>query len=307
MPSITHQALATLIRDNPALGAYLFEVATGKSLPPDCELQLTSAQYTDLRPPEYSADAAYVIADTATNAGTATDVGRNTTGGGSVIFEIQLTRDDTKPAAWHHYVATMHRQSRNLVTLIVIAVTESMARWCARPLAYDHAGINTFEPVVLGPQQIPRITDFIQAKRLPALAVLSVAAHGQRDDGAEVAMAALGACKALDNDRGTQYADFVFGWLGEAAKYALEKLMAQHGYEYQSDFAKGYFSQGLEQGREEGLEQGRESGLLSGIEAICKLLALELTPERRRLLKQSSVDELERLLETLTSQQRWPE
>ncbi len=246
-------------------------------------------------------------------------MGRNTAGGGSVIFEIQLTRDDTKPAAWHHYVATMHRQSRNLVTLIVIAVTESMARWCARPLAYDHAGINTFEPVVLGPQQIPRVTDLIQAEQLPALAVLSVAAHGQRADGAEVAIAALGACKALDNDRGTQYADFVFGWLGEAAKYALEKLMAQHGYEYQSDFAKGYFSQGLAKGREEGLEegieqgieqgleQGRESGLLSGIEAICKLLALELTPERRRLLEHSSVDKLERLLETLTSQKRWPE
>ncbi len=137
--------------------------------------------------------------------------------------------------------------------------------------------------------------------------MLSVAAHGSEDGGEEVALAALDACRVLDTERGTQYADFVFSWLSDAARLALEELRAQNNYEYQSALAKSYFAQGREEGREEGLEAGRESGLLSGIEVICKLLAVELNSERRQLLEQSSVEELERLLETLSAKRRWPD
>ncbi len=317
MPSISHQALVTLVRDNPSLGAYLFEAATGQKLPSGSELQLTSAQFTDLQPPEYSSDAAYVIRYPSAKGGS------NVAGGGAVIFEAQLTRDEDKRGAWFRYSAAMYSQRRSPVTVIVLAVSDAMARWCARPLSYDHVGRNIFRPEVLGPAQLPRITDASQAERLPALAVLSVAAHGNEDGGEEVALAALGACRRLDKERGTQYADFVLSWLSDAARLALEELMAQNNYEYQSDFAKSYFAQGreegleagleagreegLEAGREEGLEAGRESGLLSGIEVICKLLAVELNSERRQLLEQSSVEELESLLETLSAKRRWPD
>jgi hypothetical protein len=52
-----------------------------------------------------------------------------------------------------------------------------MERWCARAYAYDHLG-STFRPLVIGPSAIPRITDVEQARALPVLALLSVAAHG---------------------------------------------------------------------------------------------------------------------------------
>ncbi len=38
------------------------------------------------------------------------------------------------------------------------------------------------------------------------------------------------------------------------------------GYVYQSEFARKYYSQGLEEGRERGLEEGRERGLEDGHE-----------------------------------------
>ncbi len=295
MPSMSHQALVTLLRDNPALGVYLFEVATGKKLLPGTELQLTSAQLTDLQPPEYSSDATFLITGDATDtAEHGPVVYADIAGNGAVIYEIQMGRDDKKPSSWLRYAGTMHYQIQAPVTVIVIAIDESIAKWCAKPHGYDHAGLNIFTPTVLGPQQIPRIIDPSQAQRMPALAVLSVAAHGSEDGAEQIALAALSACNALDTDRGTQYADFVFGWLSEAARIALEELMAQQGYEYQSNFAKGYFV------------QGREAGVISGIEALCKVLDIEITSDRREQLEEASIDQLERILEALSSERYWP-
>ncbi len=82
MPSMLHQVLASLFRDIPALGLHLFQSATGTPLPPGARARLHSAQFTDVQPPEYSADAAYLIED---EAGVVRD---------AAIAEIQLSRDD---------------------------------------------------------------------------------------------------------------------------------------------------------------------------------------------------------------------
>jgi predicted transposase YdaD len=58
--------------------------------------------------------------------------------------------------------------------------------------------------------------------------------------------------------------------LPEAARIALEKLMASGNYEFQSDFAR----KSLAKGREEGLEKGREEGEVAG-QAKALLAVLE--------------------------------
>ncbi len=133
-----------------------------------------------------------------------------------------------------------------------------------------------------------------------------MAAHGVDDGAEEIGLAALSGCDSLDRERGAQYADFVFGWLSEAARIALEERMAQLGYEYQSEFAKSYFARGREEGRDEGLDEGREEGLMAGIEALCDVLDIDLSPERRELLEQSSIAELRGVLAALRAERRWP-
>jgi hypothetical protein len=71
-----------LFRENPALGLRLLQSATDVPLPPGTKARLHAAQFTDLRPPEYAADAACLIED---------EAGKTL---GALIIEIQLSPDE---------------------------------------------------------------------------------------------------------------------------------------------------------------------------------------------------------------------
>lgn len=64
--------------------------------------------------------------------------------------------------------------------------------------------------------------------------------------------------------------------------------------------------EGLREGRREGRQEGRREGLQTGIATVCDIVGIELTSERRAILKTSSVAELERLLATIRGQRDWP-
>lgn len=59
-------------------------------------------------------------------------------------------------------------------------------------------------------------------------------------------------------------------------------------------------------GRKEGRKEGREQGLLDGIESICRILDIELTPERRAYLRELDAAGLQRWLELIETQRGWP-
>lgn len=288
LPSVTHQALASLFRDNPALGLRLLQSTTNVSLPTGAQARLHAAQFTDLRPPEYAADAACLIEDEAGKVR------------GALIIEIQLSPDELKPPSWLSYTATLHRALLVPVTVLAVAVTNEMERWCARPYPYNHLG-STFRPLVIGPSTIPRITDVEQARALPELALLSVAAHG-REPGAEAigiaAYLAAGALGTLDTDRGARYADVITAWLSDAARRALEEFMSLHGYEFQSEFAKKYAAEG----RKEGLEEG----LIMAIEGLTDVLGISLSAEQRGTLEKADVERLKAIYEELRASKQWP-
>jgi hypothetical protein len=271
-----------LFRENPALGLRLLESATDAPLPAGARARLHAAQFTDLRPPEYAADAACLIEN---------DAGQAI---GALIIEVQLSPDELKPPSWLSYTATLHRALLVPVTVLAVAVTEEMERWCARPYPYNHLG-STFRPLVIGPSAIPRITDVEQARALPELALLSVAAHGQEPDADAIGIAAYLAAGALDTDRGARYADVITAWLSDAARRALEEFMSLHGYEFQSEFAKRYAA------------EGRKEGLIQGIEALCDALNIPLSSEQRDVLKSAEVDRLEAILDGLRKSKQWPE
>lgn len=244
MPTMFHQALALLFRDKPELGLYLFQAGTGASLPAGVQVEPYVTQFTDLHPPEYTADAAYLIK----NGDEVQD---------AVIVEVQLSPSQDKRASWLQYVATAHRKLLRPVTVMVLAVTEEMARWCEEPHGYDRLG-NTFRPLVIGPDAIPRVTSLEQARALPELAVLSVAAHGHEPNAEEIGIAALLACHTLDNHLATRYADCIYEWLNQGARHALkEHYKNMQGYEFQNEF----FRRAAAEGRKEGVKEGRKEGL----------------------------------------------
>jgi hypothetical protein len=97
-------------------------------------------------------------------------------------------------------------------------------------------------PVVIGFDNVPWVRDRAEAFRVPELAVLSAMAHPEL----EIAEVAIDAISQLPANQSRLYLDVIMTALPAAIRQILEARM-QH-YEYQSDFARKYYGQGLEKG-----------------------------------------------------------
>jgi hypothetical protein len=211
----------------------------------------------------------------------------------AVIVEIQLQPKKEKRFVWPYYAASLRARLKCPVGLLVVTTDDAVARWAAKPV--DTGGIYPYAPYVLGPSGVPAITNEIEARAHPELAVLSAMAHGKDADperAARIATAAHAGSLDLDFDLSRLYFDLVSNSLSEAARRAL-KSMDISKYEYQSEFAKRYVAQGLQQGRWEGVTQGEASGRVA---IVSRLLALRFGPlaaEAHDRLRHASVEDLD--------------
>ncbi len=238
MPKLSHEALVHLVRAAPGVIVELLQRQLGLDLPAQTHARITAAELVDLNLAEYRADAVITL-------------GPDTAPTEAFVLEAQNDVDVRKRRTWPLYVAGLRARLGCPVTLVIVALDPQVAAWCAEPIDLGRQR-GTIHPLVLGPTEIPTITDFDEARRAPELAVLSVAAHG-REPGAEyIALAALAAVHDLDSGREVLYLDFILALLGEVARAALEQLMNPATYQYQSDFARKYIALGKAEGKAEG-------------------------------------------------------
>jgi hypothetical protein len=221
----------------------------------------------------------------------------------SQLHEVQLSPDERKQYVWPAYVAGLRARLKCPVSLLVITADDACARWAAKPI--DMGAGSCLVPWVLGPSGVPEITDEAVARADPELAVLSAMAHGKDADPAKsvrIALAAQLASVDLDGDRSTLYCDLILHSLSEAARRAFQNMRA-FKYEYQSDFARHYFGQGVEKGREKGLEKGMAQGRA---ELVLRLLTSRfgvLGDEVKARISAAKVDELDAIAERLLTAQ----
>jgi hypothetical protein len=116
-----------------------------------------------------------------------------------------------------HAASCRRRPTRSwwscFVTLVVITLDEGTARWARKRIELALGSPEAISAVVIGPAQVPRITEIERARAMPELAVLSAAAHGQEPDAAEIAHVAFRACAALDSRQSALYADLIMARL----------------------------------------------------------------------------------------------
>lgn len=238
MPSQLHEVLLLLFRNRPELAPQLLRDALHVVLPEYTEARIESAELSQVQPAEYRADLVVLLMNDVPVLG--------------IVVEVQLRRRADKRFAWPVYVTNLRARIRCPVALLVVSPDERVARWCAQPIALG--GGNVFVPFVLGPAGVPIVTDEAIARRDPELAVLSAMAHGASTDAetaVKIALAAIGASVGLDAERSVLYFDLVLASLSEAAKRSLQ-AMDPAKYEYQSEFAKRYFSEGQASGETRG-------------------------------------------------------
>lgn len=189
--------------------------------------------------------------------------------GPAFIIEVQLSKDADKRWSWPSYVALTRDRLRREVLLVVIALDPDVARWAARPIPLDSLG-SVLRPVVIGPDEIPVLTDPVVALAHPEQLVLSALVHGGSDRGPAIAAAAAVAVPQLDVDRARTYSDLIFSALGPEARAALEAALFEK-YEYQSDFFRRFIN--------EGKAEGQREGALRALLAVLRARNMPVSPE----------------------------
>ena len=258
---------------------------------------LTSASeaFGEIDPSTYTADLVLVGADE------------------TLVIEVQLGRDTDKRMSWPLYAASAHARTRHRTLLVVVALEESIAEWSRRPIATFHDG--TFRPIVIGPREIPRVTDLQEAAAQPELAVLSALVHG-RDAGAlEVGLAGFTAAAEVareDRDRGRLYADAVLDALSrEDMRVLLEVVMKNETFPYKSEFARENYERGrtlgIAEGKAEGIAEGKAEGLRAVLVALCREHGIAWTQSREANVSALDADTLERLVVRVIAERRWPD
>jgi hypothetical protein len=225
----------------------------------------------------------------------------------AIAVEVQRTCDSRKRRSWPLYEAALGYRHQCPACVLVIATSGRIARWAARPIPLGPTG-SRCQPLVIGGDLIPRITDLEDALRNPELAVLSAMAHGKAARGIEVAKAAVAALAGLDAERGADYFDLIVAALPKVAPRALEALIMEGKHMPQSEWARRHYRRGEAEGEVKGKAEGRAEGkadiLLDqartkfgevGVESEARIRGAadeQLTTWARRILTATSIDEV---------------
>jgi hypothetical protein len=232
-----HRSLVDLVHAFPAVVGVLLEDVMGEKPPPGYrQVKPGPEELSVLKSQKLTADNVLLFEDSK---------GKSLLG---VIFEIQQQPDDEKLFRWPLY----YYQLRDLlnpthdpehecpVKLLVFVVDERTARWAGKVFT-GRGGKISFAPDVLGPQNLPEITDLETARNHPALATLCAAAHPQSLAAARAAVAAVEALPEHGRD-------ILFTVLVNHVQNveALKQMSAAFD-EFTGDFARHVLEEGLRQ------------------------------------------------------------
>jgi hypothetical protein len=247
MPSRRHELLVEMFRDRPALAADMLAGRLGVAVPAFDKAWLSSGELTDVKPTEYRADAVVTL-----KAGDDPVF--------AVVVEVQLRIDARKRRTWPVYVATVHARLGCPVMLLVVCPDEAVAAWCAKPVSIGDSDL-TLIPRVVGPQQLPVVTDVDVARGDPELTVLSALAHaGRVKDPLPLFEAMIVALDVVDHDHAGLYTELVSEALPAATRAWLEEFMIAAASRHESKFLRRL----MERGKAEGIAEGKVEGKVEG-------------------------------------------
>ena len=279
MPSLQHESLLLLFRNRPELAPELLRDVLHVEVPAYSEARVESAELTDVNPAEYRADLVVLLVD-----------GKPVLG---IVVEVQLGEDPRKRFTWPVYVAGLRARLKCPACVLVVTPTEAMARWCRRADRYrpgQHVPAARHRPVRRSPSSTtwrrPSVTRSSRSSQLIA--------HGHEARAEVLGRAALLGMLRLSDERQVLYSDLVFAALSEAARAALEDLMASGNYEFQSDFAKKHQAKGRAEGEVKGEAKGRAEGRAEALLAVLEARGLRASDEARaRILACTDVAQLD--------------
>ncbi|WP_017627815.1 hypothetical protein [Nocardiopsis chromatogenes] len=258
MPSAEHELPLEFVRNNPEMTAVLLEEAYDFKIPDHDTARTVSGDCADLAPKDYRGDAVVCFSE---------DGDRDVF---AVVFEVQRKPDQRKRFSWPVYHSTVRARLECPTALMVLCPDSATADWARFPIDTGHPEY-ALRPLVVGPTEIPVVTDPARAREQPELSALSALAHGGDNEGLAVLTAFAEALSALPEDRFPIYNDYVVNGLSEAARAHWEALMTSGTYTFKTEFARRH--------RESGFREGKTKGEAESLLAVLDARGFALTDE----------------------------
>ena len=252
-PTSQHEALHRIFLQDEALFARAAAHILGIVVQEPQQVTVLSNDLTTVKPLERRADsvlmAEWLIDDPA--------------GRYILIIESQTDPDETRLRRWPYYIAYLHDKYECPVVLLVVCNKENTARWARQPIVIGLPDLTCMlvHPVVLGPDNVPAVTDTAEAGIDVTFAVFSALTHSRSPKVGAILEALAGALKAIDRDTALTLVEITESGLGETAgQQKWRQLMHKQLIPYVSEFRR----QGIEEGRAVGIEEGRAEGRAQG-------------------------------------------
>lgn len=117
-----------------------------------------------------------------------------------IALEAQTARAPGKGGSWSYYVAYLHAKFGMPVLLVTVCKDLPTASWAAGPFECRVGTWTTqsTRPFVLGPANVPEITDESAVAREPALATLSAIVHSNSPNAPAILSMVARGMRALD-------------------------------------------------------------------------------------------------------------
>ncbi|MFI6573083.1 hypothetical protein [Nocardia fluminea] len=283
MPSHLHEGLLDLFRTDLLLAPSLLAEEFRIPLPGLSQMRAEPCDFTDVGPKEFRGDLALSTYD---------DRDLPVLG---VCVEVQLSKADARRWKWPVYLTTLRSRLCCPVVLLVVTPSRAVAKWAEQPIELDTVG-SVIQPLVLGPDRFPVVTDPTEAGRCPERATLSAIAHGAGPHMEEVLAAFLAGLMKTDDEHAKMYLDLVDEALSVAASRRLEELM-ESTPQYRGRIATKYMAKGREEGRAEGRAEVQAKVAETAAHAVLTVLTargLELSAaQRAQLAACTDIDQLD--------------
>lgn len=249
MPLIFHDTLTEVLRERPDLAVAVLRDRLGVEVPDGLSVQAAPIDLNDRPSRDLHPDMVITV-------------GPRHDPMLAIDVEVQNGSMRSKRPMLPRYAAALWLRLDCPVIVLVICPDAKAAAEAARPIRTSLSDY-TLTPYVLGPDQIPVITDPGEMRANPLLAILSVAIHGRNR---AVAEAFADAAQNETDGNVAYYYEYAYRMSPLDIRKTLEEIMATTWPVY-TPYAKRHYGKGLEDGRAEGLAEGEAKAVLTVLEA----------------------------------------
>ncbi|MET8173121.1 hypothetical protein [Streptomyces clavifer] len=258
MVNSSHEAMHRIFQEDPGIFTRTFRTL-GIPFPDPVAVSLLPTDLTETKPLERRVDTLLRV-DTADGDGYL------------LAVEAQVKKDPAKHSSWTYYLAHLNAKYGIGPVLLVVCQDESTARWAARPIRIGPPQWPslTVRPLVLGPHNVPAVTDPSAAARDVPLAAFSAITHGKDPNAPAILKALAAALKTVDEETAVIFGELTELGLGKTpAAQIWRDLMAVDLSFFRSETSQRLRAEGRAEGKTEGLAEGKTEGLA---EAVVRVL-----------------------------------